>query len=171
MIDIAFRTGALVDRGIAGIREAINDLSNLRSASAGVSVLDQATRYVQWVSTTESRLRNLLAEPSVWEGLYSERFWHLTKDVMMQVSWPLIFEAEYQSQRDRLTSLANEIERACARSSGGLLVVLDTNVLMHWKSLDEIDWTGQTLASEVRLVVPLRVIEELHNGIRCNARS
>ncbi len=39
--------------------------------------------------------------------------------------------------------------------------MLDTNVLLHYKPIDQIPWLRLTESEAVRLVIPLRVIEEV----------
>src|SRR5205814_6231219 len=41
------------------------------------------------------------------------------------------------------------------------IAVLDTHVLLHYRLFDEVDWPTLVGAKPVRLVVPLRVVEEL----------
>jgi predicted ribonuclease YlaK len=48
-----------------------------------------------------------------------------------------------------------------AQGTSGHIAVADTNVLRHYQPPAEIDWAGVVGGSPVRLVVPLRVIEEL----------
>ena len=42
-----------------------------------------------------------------------------------------------------------------------MLTVLDTNVLLHYQPPDKVNWQEVVKESQIRLVLPLRVIEEL----------
>lgn len=59
--------------------------------------------------------------------------------------------------------LAGRLERLLARAAAapGRLAVLDTNVFLHYEPPAQVDWTRVVGAAKPRLVVPLRVIEEL----------
>jgi predicted ribonuclease YlaK len=41
------------------------------------------------------------------------------------------------------------------------MAVLDTNVLLHYQAVDQLPWIVFLESSQVRLVIPLRVIEEI----------
>jgi rRNA-processing protein FCF1 len=48
-----------------------------------------------------------------------------------------------------------------ARATGGAIAVLDTNVLLHHQLPDSVAWRDVIGQESVRVVIPLRVIEEL----------
>jgi predicted ribonuclease YlaK len=77
--------------------------------------------------------------------------------------YPLItLEAEFQG--DRLRSLADDLRLALAQfelPKDGLAVVVDTNVFLHREFFKDSDWPRLVGAKEVRLVIPLVVVEEL----------
>jgi len=57
---------------------------------------------------------------------------------------------------DRLKQLSDRLAAA-----PGQLTVLDTHVLLHFQPPDQVDWPAVVGTPTVRLVLPLRVIEEL----------
>jgi len=66
-------------------------------------------------------------------------------------------------QAERLERLADELEAGARRLScaPGQIVVPDTNVFLHFRRFDEIDWTRVLDAAPLRMVIPIRVVKEL----------
>jgi predicted ribonuclease YlaK len=72
----------------------------------------------------------------------------------------LLLEAGLQVEW--LSEVLLKVERMAARfSAPGAVAVLDTNVLLHFKPLDEIEWATIIGSSPVQVVVPLGVVDEL----------
>jgi hypothetical protein len=105
----------------------------------------------------------VFTDSSTWSRLYGRRYWHIrTVDRESARAMELINdEAKEQASwleelADRLTQLADRLSAA-----PGQLTVLDTNILLHFEPPDQIDWKEVVGRPEVRLVLPLRVVEEL----------
>ncbi len=124
---------------------------------------DQITNaYVAWINEIERALREYFLDPALNE-LHTARHFHICE---MGASAPRLQEvvmAEGSWQAARLDVIAAELESTQKRLGGdpsATIAVVDTNVFLHCHPFDQIDWSfvAQGL---VRLIVPLRVIEEL----------
>ncbi len=136
---------------------------NLVGSSAGQSVPIHQNSFLAWVGTAESQLRNIFIDPSTWERLYGERHWQiygLTQEsprAIELINNEATFQAAWLEElADRLKQLSDRLAAA-----PGHLTVLDTNVLLHFQPPDQVDWPAIVGTPEVRLVIPLRVVEEL----------
>src|SRR5258708_1629623 len=68
-------------------------------------------------------------------------------------------------QSERLIGAADELDDTVARLKSdptAAVAVVDTNVFLHFHPLEQFDWTF-VAPPPVRIVVPVRVIEELGN--------
>jgi len=95
--------------------------------------------------------------------LQTPRYWQVRAlDEASTRPWPLV-EAEIRFQTGVLERLADDLDERVRRlaSAPGHLTVVDTNILLEYVPPREIPWTRIVGHSQVRLVVPLRVIEEL----------
>jgi predicted ribonuclease YlaK len=74
-----------------------------------------------------------------------------------------LVRAEIEQQTRWLEALRDDLQVRIDRMAGapGDPTVLDTNVLLEFVPAAQIDWTAVTGSPVVRLVVPLRVVEEL----------
>ncbi len=95
--------------------------------------------------------------------IHTERFWHI-REINQSTPRPYdLVYPEVSEQAARLERLANELTETEKRFGGvtGPVVVPDTNVFLHFKRFDQIDWAAVVGGSPVRVVIPLRVVEEL----------
>lgn len=171
LIDQSYRAGVgLHLRGVVDLARAVLSLQeravegrNLVGSSAGQSVPVHQNRYLEWVATAEIELRNIFTDPSTWQRLYGDRYWHIRS---LTAESPRAIELINDEGKDqaawlerlalRLRALADRLDLAPGR-----LTVLDTHVLLHGLPPDQIPWQEIVGADNVRLVLPLRVIEEL----------
>jgi hypothetical protein len=119
--------------------------------------------YLDWVEQVEVQLKGITDDPGVLSMLQTPRYWHIRElDERSARPFPLV-GAELQLQLETLRRLVDELEaRAHALSAApGYVAVLDTNVLLHYLPVTDIPWQEIVNERVVRLVVPLRVIEEL----------
>lgn len=74
-----------------------------------------------------------------------------------------LFYSEIARQLSRLRRLLEDLNERRDRLAlpGGRITVLDTNVLVHYRPIDQIPWPKVIDSPIIRLVIPLRVIEEL----------
>ncbi len=145
------------------LRQSATQGRNLAGGSAGQSLSIHQNGFLGWVGTADIYLRNIFTDPATWEHLYSERFWRI-RDLAQESPRAIELinnEANHQAEWldelvDRMKKLADRLETA-----PGQLTVLDTHVLMHFQPPNQIPWPEIVGSPQVRLVLPLRVIEEL----------
>jgi hypothetical protein len=118
--------------------------------------------FVAWINEVERYLRSYFVDPHL-EHLHTARFWQIFQAGVAIPRLDEVIRAEADVQADRISELADELTAAHQRlvgEGGTTLAVVDTNVFLHCSPLDEIDWSF-VAAPPVRVVVPLRVAEEL----------
>lgn len=118
--------------------------------------------YRAWVERTESQLAALTVDSAVVTMLLTPRHF-LIQEIgpnRFRLWGPLYAERDFQA--GVLDVLANDIQARIERVAGnGEPAVLDTNVLLHYQRPDNVSWLKVLGRAHVRLVVPLRVVEEL----------
>ena len=155
------RSGRPPDSVVSQLRELARRSANGGDVLSGISDT-WINNYVSWVSTAEKAIRHCLVDPDL-DALYTPRYWAIraADPASLRISELVWDESTWQS--DRFNSMADEIDDTVSRLRGdpsALVVVVDTNVFLHYQSLDNIDWSFVG-ASPVRIVIPIRVIEEL----------
>lgn len=78
---------------------------------------------------------------------------YLYETVIQEATW----------QFERLSAVADDLDERVKRLAGdptATFAVLDTNVFLHCRPLTDFEW-GFVAAGSVRVIVPIRVIEEL----------
>jgi hypothetical protein len=154
------------DRALEVLNERINVLDNLPGATANTGPhypIARRDAYLTWVETTEVQLSELTHDETVIGLLQTSRYWAI-RDLDLESGRPIpLIEGEIRSRRDVLHSLRMNLEMrvARARNAPGHITVLDTNTLLHYQLPDSIRWPEVVGHEEVRLVIPLRVVEEL----------
>ena len=143
------------------VRGAVARAQNLQGSTTDLEAF--ASQYVQWVDETERVLRAFFLDPETWEGLLTQRYWHITRiDEASFRPWDVL-RREVATQCERLEKLALQVDAYSERleAAPGLMTVLDTNVLLHYQTPRSVSWREVVSADQVRLILPLRVIEEL----------
>jgi hypothetical protein len=116
--------------------------------------------YVRWAYSVERVLEQWFVDVRL-DRLFTERFWRaqgpsivlraeaLRREVELQVAW--------------LTEMQVTIEKMARRFSrpARSIAVLDTNILLHHRPLEDVEWDKVVGAKQVLLVVPRRVVQEL----------
>ena len=152
-----------LDRAIRELRDQAGRVGGL--AVGGVtSADDRRTDYLNKVAAAEAQLRNFFTDPTLWTRLHGERHWMICSLSPSNPNLARLITDEAQEQERYLNGLAERLDRFARRADAapGDLVVLDTNVLLHYEPPWQVNW-NEVLGSKqpVRLVLPLRVIEEL----------
>src|SRR5580658_2404746 len=136
--------------------------------NAGQHIVNQ---YVSWVSTTENVLRSLLLAPDLG-ALHTARYWNIREHLRVEPSAGRLHELvvdEGSWQAERLKAIASDLDDLSSRLAAGAptatLAVVDTNVFLHCHPLETFDSTF-VARGPVRVVVPIRVIEELDDKKR-----
>jgi rRNA-processing protein FCF1 len=153
----------------AGV-QAVHALSTLRSLLAeadgvtvGTSGAAVREAYVRWIENVESQLAHLTHDRNLIETLQSDRYWQI-RAIHNPVARPLpLVTAELDLQKGALSRLADDLDQRVQRFGAvpGRIAVLDTNILLHYQEPPKIRWREALGATGWRLVIPLRVVEEL----------
>jgi len=122
--------------------------------------------YVSWVDEIERTLRHYFVDPHI-EALYTPRFFNIWNSGGYVPRLSDVVVAEASLQAARLDALADDLEATSVRLLGdpATFGVVDTNVFLHCVPLEDIDWSF-VASGPVRMVVPLRVVEELDDKKR-----
>lgn len=149
--------------------DAMNRLDDLqrRLRNAGSASPDPAIRadqLVRWAESAERELRTLFSDDRLWTGIYSERFWRIRDLVTESIRPGALIDDEIDSQVHRLQALHHSLGNLTASLTvpkNCKLVVLDTNILIHYQLFTDIPWESVAGGKQARLVFPLVVIDEL----------
>lgn len=160
--ELLLRPGVSVNTVLVTLNDLTARVKNAVSRSGLGGLL---TDYLTWVENAEFQLRGLFASPSVWQELYSERYWHLRDLAQGRAirGVPLIAN-EGAWQGDRLQAIRDQLQEAQQLFDlprEYVAIVPDTDVFVEHKRYDQIDWPKLAGAKKVRLVVPLLVIDQL----------
>ncbi len=119
--------------------------------------------YAEWVEVTEMELTNLTHDTDVLAIPYTSAYWEILRLTPSSPRAVAVIEAEIRRQIAGLEGLRDDLKRRLdrARCAPGHIAVLDTNVLLHHQLPDSVNWREIIDQQAVRIVIPLRVIEEL----------
>ena len=129
----------------------------------GPGAIPLAEAYVVWVENVEGQLNALSLDLDLIDALHTSRYWRIRQLHEEPIRPVALVQAEVDRQTRWLEVLLDDLQQRIDRAgaSPGSPVVIDTNVLLEFMPPTQIDWPSVLSASTVRLVVPLRVIEEL----------
>ena len=130
---------------------------------SGPDALPLAEKYVDWVENVEGQLHSLTLDFGVAEALHTGRYWRIRQLHEEPVRPYYMVQAEIRQQTSWLEALRDDLRRRLARIDAGQgdPTVLDTNVLLEFVPPVDVNWKAVTGSESVRLVIPLRVVEEL----------
>lgn len=149
-----------LEQAIATIRQLGQSCGNLNGRVQGPDDTGWYA-YLNWAEECERQLRNIFADPAIVHGAYSERYWKIAQKAAPSRTAVLIM-TEVRAQQDRLNELAATLLKFQALGKrDGHLLVLDTNVLLHFQRIDKIPWRDVMGVEKIRLVLPLMVLDEL----------
>ncbi|MHB1595613.1 MAG: PIN domain-containing protein [Streptosporangiaceae bacterium] len=121
--------------------------------------------YLQLVETIENALRSWFDDDDgATQGLYGEHY-KLIRGMTASTPRPSpLINDEAARQVRALETLKGAVAGLQAlRSREGQIAVLDTNVLMHYQRPDKIAWADILGVPQVRIILPVIVIDELDN--------
>lgn len=73
-----------------------------------------------------------------------------------------LINSEIEAQAARLRGLVEQLRSVIALADRpGVIAVPDTHVWLHYERFDQVEWREIVGADKVRLVIPLRILEEL----------
>lgn len=160
---LRFHRGTNLATAINQLSECVTKAEDLAASSAGQSEGRHLNSYVSWVETTERQLWNVFDDVQMVHHLRTAEYWTIRSAIYQPFRVIRLINTEVTEQArwlqaliDRLRALQSRLEVASGRAT-----VLDTNVLLHYEPPWDVDWTNVVKKREVRLVLPLRVIEEL----------
>jgi len=160
---LRLRYGNPPDRMIEVINDLVAECDRLTSWMQRGNVELAREKYLEWVETVESQLALASADPEALQALRTDRYWHIrTLTSGSPRPYPLI-NAERDEQAATLRAWAAELQERRQRlaDTSGQILVLDTNVLLEFLPPDQVPWSEIAGCDSVRLVIPLRVVEEL----------
>jgi hypothetical protein len=155
---LRLRDGVPPARALTVLRESAQLCRQIGNSNPDVAFSD----YRAWVERTESQLAALTLDATIVQMLLTPRHF-LIQEIgpnRLRLWGPLYAERDFQATT--LEALANDVQIRIERVAGdGEPAVLDTNSLLHYQRPDNVSWPKVLGRDHVRLVVPLRVVEEL----------
>ena len=158
-----FQQGTNLSTAVDQLSECVTNAQDLAGGVAGEDAGQHRSRYLLWVDNTERQLRNVFDDVGMVHQLRTTEYWAIHAAFHEPFRVIRVLNTELREQErwlqalvDRLRALQRRLELAPGRAT-----VLDTNVLLHYLPPWQVDWFTVLKEKEVRLVLPLRVIEEL----------
>ncbi len=154
------RSPEVVDAAIQTLRQLNLECGSCRSAT---NVEDAKTQYLSWVDMAYDQFHSLFVDGLLADGLHSQLYWEIYRlNSSSPRPWDLL-RREVQIQGDRIgdaiTTLTGFKEFT---DRDGRIVVLDTSGLVRGEWFEDVDWPAQLdLGPQIRIVIPILVIEEL----------
>jgi rRNA-processing protein FCF1 len=147
----------------------INSGGNVTSIAGGPSAVPRIRdEYLRWTEEAESFFAHLTHDREPITDLYTAHYWRIRalETDPQAISDPRPFQLFYSElgrQLSRLQRLLDDLNERRGRLAltTGRISVLDTNVLLHYLPIHQVPWPEVVESAVVRLVIPLRVIEEL----------
>jgi rRNA-processing protein FCF1 len=159
------KSGARPEEAIEFLKGHVIEAKNLATVPAYTpdEIERRRNAYVDWVTQTERLFPNYTHDQGVIEMLYTSGYWEVFRIDVLSTRAIAVIEAETRRQIRNLELLHQDISRRHDRASTapGHITVIDTNILLHYQLPNGIDWPAVVHQPEIRLVIPLRVIEEL----------
>lgn len=157
--------GIAIDNAIETLRNLSRTVSNVNAPppSQGIEgVIARRDEYLAWVDMAEPRLVAIYG-PEALPLLHTDNYWQIWS---MDIYGPrpiALINNEAARQQRLLGSLADQLVERCESFKGDDEVfVIDTNVFMHYHTLNEPEqWCHEALRRPSIVVVPLRVVQEL----------
>lgn len=157
------KDGVAPAQAAKSLRELIVKATNLASYGAGPDGASTLRgKYIEWVEEVEVQLFWMARDAEVLTMLHTPRYWYIRGMDRDPRPWTLI-EAEAKIQSATLERMVEDLEERTRRlsSAPGHITVVDTNVLLEYQPPAQIPWPDLLHCPDVRLVVPVRVVEEL----------
>jgi rRNA-processing protein FCF1 len=119
--------------------------------------------YLHWAEATEGQMGNVTHDPDVLALPFTSAYYEIRQLIPTSPRAVAFIDSEIARQVRGLECLHDDLKRRLerARAAPGAITVLDTNVLLHHQLPDSVAWREVIGHESVRLVIPLRVIEEM----------
>ena len=156
--------GVLASVVVRSLEPLILQGSNLAASGGGAEATILQNHYLQWSESIDRVLRSYFESSWVWEELYS-RPWEQIRTLTAATArlYPLITD-EARGQTEQLSSIVERLKKSQLEFElppECVAVLLDTSVFLHYQFFRDVNWPKVVQAKEVRLVVPLLVVEQL----------
>lgn len=147
------------ERAIAVLRELAGSESTAVRPTSEHAV-DKRDDYVGWALRTEAALEGVLRKEDAQAFFDNPRHREICS-MTLGNHLPALIYSELRAKAREFEAAADDLQRQLdrMRASPGFPVVVDTNVLIQYQRLDSVSWP--TEVREARVMVPLRVIEEI----------
>lgn len=158
---IRLRSGVTVQQALDALRSLLVAGDNV--LSAGTQPYEYQQAYVRWVDDVERQLISVSRNPLIVQTLHTSRYWQI-RDIHARTAMPYdLVSSELRVQKEALERASSDLEtRARALSKApGKVAVLDCNVLLQYQPPPHVAWLELFKVDQVRLILPLRVVEEL----------
>jgi rRNA-processing protein FCF1 len=142
--------------------DAARDLEN--RSSWGVDGHDRKDVYVQWVQGQYPMFRQYIGLSSAAELLHSTFYWYVLRMDVADPRAPGQLFQGMSNEAARVRELATELKQLATvltPTEGWHTAVVDTNALALMQPPWQLPWSALIGAQNVRVLLPLRVIEEL----------
>jgi rRNA-processing protein FCF1 len=171
-LHLSLRSDTSAEQAIEALTARIITAKNLPGSVARGGFSDEAEAvylkrrqadYIDWVEVTEGQLGNVTNDPEVLTLLYTPAYYEIRQLDPSSPRAVAFIDAERARQASALEALRDDLQRRLerARAAPGAITVLDTNALLHHQLPDSVAWREIVGQESIRLVIPLRVIEEL----------
>jgi hypothetical protein len=129
----------------------------------GPGAVPLAEAYVRWVEAVEAQLHALSLDLDLIDALHTSRYWRIRQLHEEPIRPVSLVQAEIDRQTRWLEAMRVDLQQRIDRAAAapGDPAVIDTNILLEFMPPAQIDWRSLLATMSVRLVIPLRVIEEL----------
>jgi hypothetical protein len=164
---LSLRLGVPVKEAQGTVVAQAKQVANLPSLGGAQRVLDA---YLSWVGSAESALRHFFTQSSVSGLLHGSAYWYLREaNAMAPSALPEVLQ-EIERKQLLLSEFARDLESRIEvycrdgwqpHTQGTSPVVVDTSTLLLLEQPWIVDWPALTDRPMVRLIVPMRVVEEL----------
>jgi hypothetical protein len=150
------------DRVIDGINDVIRRFERVTSGDRWQA---EQNDYLQLLETLEGCLRSWFEDDDGTTAQLRGEQYRLIVGMNMHTPRPHpLIKGEVDRQVRALQRLKTQLEDLLPlRKRPGDLVIFDTNALMHYQRLDTIPWATVLGATQVRIILPICVIDELDN--------
>jgi rRNA-processing protein FCF1 len=165
-VSVRLQAVATVDQAISALD---NEAANIHAHTAATSFaadppnrsIEARNLYAKWSIAAEGRLLSVLHRDEVLSLFSNPRH----RDISVMPAGEHLLRsvsAEVESKRTLFDSMSKDLRETQTRlaKTPGLPSIVDTNFMVHCLRPDQIKWTSLS-DEDLRLVIPLRVIEEL----------
>jgi hypothetical protein len=162
-VTVRLRAGLRPADAAARLLDVANGARNIGWAAAGRTFATHQNDYLSWVRAAKIQLGNVFTDPNAWEELSGTAYWAIQGATESSARPIELVNDEVERQAARLEAMAEALTRLADRAAAGpgTPAVLDTHVLLHFQPVEQVNWSEVIGEPQVRLDIPLRVIEEL----------